>query len=81
MSFAELSLSQKIKKCHDFSAPYRISDGKKFKLKDIDPGDIGGLEAEDKPRAKELLVVGVETLSELLRTLGARPDNSAMVLF
>ena len=60
MSFAELSLSHRIEKCHDFSAPYRITDGKKFTLKDIDPGDTGGLEAEDKPKAKELLVVGVE---------------------
>jgi hypothetical protein len=65
MSFAELSLSHRIEKCQDFSAPYRITDGKKFTLRDIDPGDTAGLEAEDKPKAKELLALGVETLSEL----------------
>ena len=80
MSFAELSLSQKIKRCHDFSAPYRITDGKKFSLKDIDPGDTGGLEVEDKPKAKELLVVGVETLSELQERLYADKQWALLVI-
>ena len=80
MSFAELSLSHRIEKCQDFSAPYRITDGKKFTLRDIDPGDTGGLEAEDKPKAKELLVVGVETLSELQERLYADKQWALLVI-
>ena len=81
MSFAELSLSHRIEKCQDFSAPYRITDGKKFTLRDIDPGDTGGLEAEDKPKAKELLVVGVETLSELQERLYADKQWALLIIF
>jgi hypothetical protein len=71
MSFADLNLSKRIRRCQEFSAPYRITDGKKFKLKDIDPGDIGDLESEDKPVAKEVLALGVETLAELQQRLYA----------
>ena len=49
MPFADLNLSKRIRRCQEFSAPFRITDGKKFNLKDIDPGDIGDLESEDKP--------------------------------
>ena len=52
MRFNDLSLSQRVKRCREFTAPYRIADGRKFKLKDIDPGDTGDLEAEDKPRGE-----------------------------
>ena len=35
--------------------PYLVTDGSKFRLKDVDPRDSGGLGSEDKPEAKELL--------------------------
>jgi PPK2 family polyphosphate:nucleotide phosphotransferase len=71
MTFADLSLSKKIKRCEEFSAPYRVTNGSSFRLKDVNPGDTGDLEAEDKPRAKEVLALGVETLSELQERLYA----------
>src|SRR5512132_1547558 len=71
MTFADLSLSKKIKRCEEFSAPYRVTKGSSFRLKDVNPGDTGDLEAEDKPRAKEVLALGVETLSELQERLYA----------
>ena len=55
MSFLKLSLAQKIERCREFSAPYRVADGKKFRLKDFDPDDTGELSSEDKPEAKEAL--------------------------
>jgi PPK2 family polyphosphate:nucleotide phosphotransferase len=79
MPFAELSLSQRIKRCRAFSAPYRISDGSTFRLKDFDPADTGDLEDEDKPRAKEALSIGVETLAELQERLYA-DDRWALLL-
>ena len=35
MSFADLNLSKRIRRCQEFSGPYRITDGKKFKLKEL----------------------------------------------
>jgi hypothetical protein len=44
MTFETLSLSQRIKRCREFCAPYRVTGGDKFALKKFDPDDIGGLE-------------------------------------
>jgi Polyphosphate kinase 2 (PPK2) len=48
-----------------FSKPYRVTDGKKFRLEDVDPGDTGELKSADKSRAKEALQSGVQALAEL----------------
>ncbi|QLH39549.1 MAG: polyphosphate kinase 2 family protein [Defluviicoccus sp.] len=79
MVFAASSLSKRIRICEEFCTPYRITDGSKFKLKDINPGDTGDLEAEDKPKAKELLSLGVETLAELQERLYA-DDSWALLM-
>ncbi|MFO1082019.1 MAG: polyphosphate kinase 2 family protein [Reyranellaceae bacterium] len=81
MAFTDLTLSQRVKRCRQFTSPYRITDGRKFRLADIDPGDIGGLEAEDKPAAKELLVEGVETLAALQERLYAQNQWALLALF
>ena len=81
MTFEKMGLSQRIKRCREFSVPYRITDGSKFKLKDIDPADTGDLEAEDKPQAKEVLVLGVETLAELQARLYAQDQWAVLALF
>jgi hypothetical protein len=31
-------------KAGGFSRPYRVTNGRKFRLKDVDPGDTGGLQ-------------------------------------
>jgi hypothetical protein len=38
-----------------FSKPYRVTNGRKFRLTDVDSGDTGELRSEDKPRVKEAL--------------------------
>ena len=56
------------------SRPYRITNGKKFRLKDIDPEDTGDLKAQDKPRAKEALQIGVQAFARTAgRSLRAGP--------
>ena len=50
--------------------PYRVEDGKKFRLKDYDPGDTGRLRSRE--HAEELLVKGVATLAELQDKLYAQ---------
>ena len=52
---------------------YRIDDGKKFRLKHIDPADTGGLKVSSKRQAKLLLRNSVEELSDLQDKLYA--DN------
>src|SRR4029077_11602634 len=54
-----------IERSQKFIAPYRVTNGKKFRLKDFDPNDTGEAASEDKPRAKELLERGIEVLAEL----------------
>ena len=61
--------------------PYRVTDGKKFRLKDIDPGDTGELKSEDKPRAKEALQNGVKAMAELQDVLYAQDRWSMLLIF
>ena len=61
--------------------PFRVTDGRKFRLKDVDPGETGTLKAEDKPRAKEALQIGVEALAELQDMLYAQDRWAVLVIF
>jgi PPK2 family polyphosphate:nucleotide phosphotransferase len=70
-----------IERSRRFIAPYRVTDGKKFRLKDIDPNDTGEATSEDKPRAKELLESGVEVLAELQDVLYAQDQWSILLIF
>jgi PPK2 family polyphosphate:nucleotide phosphotransferase len=76
-----MKTSRVIKIAGDLSAPYRITDGDKFRLKDVDPGDTGNLKAEDKPRAKEALQIGVEALAELQDMLYAQDRWAVLLIF
>jgi len=46
-----------------FVDPFRVTKGKRFRLKDIDPGDTRGLKIE-KGEATDLLRQGTEWLAE-----------------
>ncbi len=66
---------------HKFSEPYRVTNGKGFRLKDFDPADTGNVTSEDKPRAKELLETGVQALAELQDVLYAQDRWSVLLIF
>jgi polyphosphate kinase 2 (PPK2 family) len=70
-----------IKKAREFARPFRVTDGKKFKLKDYDPDETMGLEAEDKPRAKEALTTGIKVLAELQDMLYAQDNWGVLLVF
>lgn len=76
-----MKLKKVIEAAHRLSKPYRVTDGKKFRLKDVDPGDTGDLKSEDKPRSKEMLQVGVEALAELQDVLYAQDRWSLLLVF
>ena len=70
-----------IKKAHAFAEPFRVTDGKRFRLDDVDPGDTLGLKSEDKARAKEALANGVETLAALQDMLYAQDRWGVLLIF
>jgi PPK2 family polyphosphate:nucleotide phosphotransferase len=76
-----MKLKPLLKKARNFAKPFRVTDGKDFRLKDIDPGDTLDLGSEDKPRAKEALVMGVEALAELQDMLYAQDSWAVLLIF
>ncbi|MCI0657488.1 MAG: polyphosphate kinase 2 family protein [Acidobacteria bacterium] len=74
-------MRQLIKRARNFSKPFRVSDGKGFRLKDVDPGDTLDLTSEDKPRAKEALATGVEALAALQDMLYAQDRWAVLLIF
>jgi polyphosphate kinase 2 (PPK2 family) len=62
--------------------PFRISKGKDFRLKDVDPNDTLEFTKEaDKPRAKEALATGVMALAELQDKLYAQDKWAVLLIF
>ena len=72
---------QLIKKARKLAAPFRVTDGERFRLKNFDPADTLHLNSEDKPRAKEALVQGVELLAELQDKLYAQDRWGVLLIF
>src|SRR2546423_11929111 len=76
-----MKTKQVIEAAHRLSKPYRVRNGKKFRLKDVDPGDTGELQSEDKARAKEALQTGVGALTELQDMLYGQDRWSLLLIF
>jgi PPK2 family polyphosphate:nucleotide phosphotransferase len=76
-----LDLARFAKTARQLSRPYRIRDGRGFRLKDIDPGDTGALGAEDKAEAVEALEVGRNALAELQDKLYAQDRWAVLLVF
>jgi PPK2 family polyphosphate:nucleotide phosphotransferase len=71
-----------IKKASGLAKPFRISKGKDFRLKDVDPDDTLEFTKEaDKPRAKEALAMGVAALAELQDKLYAQDKWAVLLIF
>ena len=69
------------KQARRFSKPYRIDGDKRFRLKDIDPGDRGDLTDADKPRALEALQQGVQAICDLQDRLYAQDRWAVLLVF
>ena len=61
--------------------PFRVTDGRKFRLGDVDPKDTLHFSDEDKPRAKEALQTGIEALTELQDMLYAQDRWAVLLVF
>ena len=66
---------------HNFIKPYVVVSGKKFILKDHDPGDMHHLNSEDKPEAKRLVEESVRMLAELQEVLYAQSSWGLLLIF
>lgn len=67
-----------IKEAGRLAEPYRIANGKKFRLRDHDPADTGGI--EDKDHALELLAKSTQVLSHIQEKLYAQNRWSLLVI-
>src|SRR5712691_6073293 len=76
-----MKLDEIIKVASDLAKAYRITEGDKFRLKDIAPDDTAWLEAEDKPRAKESVQTGVQALAALQDMLYAQDRWAVLLIF
>ena len=70
-----------IKRARQFVDPFRVTKGKNFRLKDIDPGETLDLKDEDKPKAKEALAMGVKALAELQDNSYPRDRWAVLLIF
>src|SRR5215211_5691251 len=71
-----------IKAARELAKPFRITKGKNFRLKDVDPDDTLDFTKEaDKARSKEALATGVTALAELQDKLYAQDKWAVLLIF
>ena len=70
-----------VKRARELAAPFRVSSGKHFRLKDYHPGDTLKFDSKDKDRAKEALANGVQALSALQDKLYAQDQWAVLLIF
>ena len=70
-----------LKQAKKYSEPFCVTNGKKFRLKDVDPGDTLDFESDEKPQAQEVLATGVEVLAELQEKLWAQDRWAVLIIF
>ena len=68
-----------MKKLAQLAQPYRVVEGKHFRLQDFDPGDTGKLKS--KEHAATELQRGIELLSDLQEKLYAQHQWSVLLIF
>ncbi len=74
-------MSKKLTRYAEFAQPYRVDDGRKFKLKDCSPSDTQGLKSEFKSEAVTMLRQGVEAISKQQEKLYAQNQWGLLLIF
>ena len=70
-----------VKEAKKYSEPYRVTDGGKFRLKRVDPGDTLDFDPDEKQRAQEALACGVEIIAKLQDKLYAQDRWAVLIIF
>ncbi len=68
-------------KARKLTAPFRITQGKAFRLKSIDPTETLGLKTDAKPKAKQELLIDVQMLAALQERLYAEDQRALLLIF
>ena len=70
-----------VERAHNIAKPFRIDNGNKFRLKDVDPSDTLEFTSEDKARAKDALQLGTNGIAELQDMLYAQDKWAVLLIF
>lgn len=70
-----------IKQAKKYSEPFRITDGKSFRLKQVDPADTLSFDSDEKPKAQQSLAAGVEQLAKFQDKLYAQDRWAVLIIF
>jgi PPK2 family polyphosphate:nucleotide phosphotransferase len=81
VALPQMGFDEIVRRARRLAKRYRVRDGGKFRLDDVDPGDTAWLEAEDKPAAKAALEQGVEVLVEFQDMLYAQDRWAVLLIF
>jgi len=76
-----MKLKDIVERASDLSKKFRVRDGEKFRLKDVDPNDTLDFSDEHKADAEDALAVGVEALAELQDRLYAQDRWAVLLIF
>jgi PPK2 family polyphosphate:nucleotide phosphotransferase len=76
-----MKIKKIVKRARDVVRHFLVDEGRKFRLKDFDPGETLEYKSEDKPRAKEALTLGVQALAELQDKLYAQDKWALLLIF
>jgi PPK2 family polyphosphate:nucleotide phosphotransferase len=79
--FEEMSNKELIQRAKKLSKKYRVSNVKKFRLKDYSTNISSDLANEEKPVAQKVLQLGVEALAEMQDKLYAQDKWALLVIF
>ncbi len=74
-------MKQIAKAARKIAEPFCVTNGRKFRLKDADPGNTLDFTSEDKPRTKEVLAVSVQALADLQDKLYAQDRWAVLLIF
>jgi PPK2 family polyphosphate:nucleotide phosphotransferase len=70
-----------LKQARKYSEPFRITDGKSFRLKQIDPANTLSFDSDEKSKAQQALEAGVELLAKLQDKLYAQDRWAVLIIF
>lgn len=76
-----MELAEFCQRTRALTAPYCVTDGSKFRLKDYDPADTDGWGSGDKKRARDALALGVEALADFQEKLYAQGRHAVLLIF
>ena len=79
--FNAMKIDEFVERARELAHRYRVKDGERFRLSDVDPDDTAWLKDADKPLAQEALQRGVEALASLQDMLYAQDRWSVLLIF